>query len=58
MLNFMTVLSPKDILNLVLVFLFWLAPTFYGIGSLIYFVRNYNNRIKNLVVPDELKGIL
>ena len=42
----MTVLSPKDILNLVLVFLFWLAPTFYGIGSLIYFVRNYNNRIK------------
>lgn len=46
MLNFMTVLSPKDILNLVLVFLFWLAPTFYGIGSLIYFIRNYRNRIK------------
>lgn len=46
MLNFMTVLSPKDILNLVLVFLFWIAPTFYGIGSLIYFIRNYRNRIK------------
>lgn len=46
MLNFMTTLSPKDILNLVLVFLFWLAPTFYGIGSLIYFIRNYRNRIK------------
>lgn len=46
MLNFMTILSPKDILNLVLVFLFWLAPTFYGIGSLIYFIKNYRNRIK------------
>ena len=40
-MTLMTSLSPKDIANLLLVLIFWLFPTVFGIVSLIYFCIRY-----------------
>ena len=40
-MEYIASLSPKDIANLILVLLFWLFPTMFGIASLIYFYIRY-----------------
>lgn len=37
-------LTPKDIANLILVILFWITPTVYGLGTLIYFIAQFKKK--------------
>ena len=54
----MTILSqltPKDIANLILVILFWITPTVYGQGTLIYFIAQFKkktNKNKKLSISE------
>ena len=46
-------LTPKDIANLILVILFWITPTVYGQGTLIYFIAQFKkktNKTKKLSI--------
>lgn len=46
-------LTPKEIINLILVALFWITPTVYGISTLIYFILQFKkktNKNKKLTI--------
>ena len=53
----LTQLTLKEIANLILVILFWLTPTIYGLGTLIYFIVQFKTKnTKNKKISITLLG--